>query len=81
MEWVLDDEIDSWIDEARGTGDVTAQNAIYKKIQQKLTDTQSDVYLLTRTSQQAFSDCLQGFEWVPMMSFEYNFHNMKWVCN
>jgi peptide/nickel transport system substrate-binding protein len=81
MEWVLDDEIDSWIDEARGTGDVTAQNAIYKKIQQKLTDSQSDVYLLTRTSQQAFSDCLKGFEWVPMMSFEYNFHNMKWVCN
>ena len=81
MEWVLDDEIDAWIDEARSTGDVAVQNAIYKKIQKKLVDNQSDVYLLTQRSQQAMSDCLQGFAWVPMMSFEFNFHNMRWVCN
>ncbi|NOZ32944.1 MAG: ABC transporter substrate-binding protein [Alphaproteobacteria bacterium] len=81
MEWVLDDEIDAWIDEARGTGDVAAQNEIYKKIQQKLVDNQSDVYVLTQRSQQAFSDCLEGFSWVPMQSFEFNFHTMKWVCD
>jgi peptide/nickel transport system substrate-binding protein len=81
MEWVLDDEIDAWIDEARGEGDVVAQNAIYKKIQSKLANNQSDVYVLTQISQQAFSNCLEGFSWVPMMSFEFNFHNMKWVCN
>jgi len=81
MEWVLDDEIDAWIDEARGTGDIVAQNAIYKKIQSKLANTQSDVYVLTQISQQAFSNCLEGFAWVPMMSFEFNFYNMKWVCN
>jgi peptide/nickel transport system substrate-binding protein len=80
MEWVLDDEIDAWIDEARGTGDVDTQNEIYKKIQKKLTDNQSDVYVLNQRGQQAFSDCLQGFSWVPMQSFEYNFHTMKWVC-
>ena len=62
MEWVLDDQIDEWIDEARSTGDV-AMNAIYKKIQQRLVDNQSDVYLLTQRGQQAFSDCLQGFSW------------------
>ncbi len=80
MEWVLDDEIDAWIDEARGTGDVATQNEIYKKIQQKLTDNQSDVYVLTQRSQQAFSDCLGGFTWVPMQSFEFNFHTMNWTC-
>lgn len=81
MEWVLDDEIDAWIDEARGTGSVDAQNAIYKKIQQKLTDNQSDVYVLTQRGQQAFSNCLEGFTWMPMQSFEFNFHTMKWVCD
>lgn len=81
MEWVLDDKIDAWIDEARGTGDVDTQNEIYKKIQKKLTDNQSDVYVLNQRGQQVFSDFLQGFSWVPMQSFEYNFHTMKWVCD
>jgi peptide/nickel transport system substrate-binding protein len=61
MEWVLDDEIDAWIDEARGENDVVAQNAIYKKIQSKLANNQSDVYVLTQISQQTFSNCLEGF--------------------
>lgn len=81
MEWVLDDELDALIDLARGTGDVDAQNAIYKDIQQRLVDGQSDVFLLTQRSQQAFSSCLEGFSWVPMQSFEFNFHTMNWVCN
>lgn len=80
MEWILDDDIDALIDEARGTANIAEQNEIYRKIQRKLVDGQSDVYLLTQQSQNAFSDCLQGFEWVPMQSFEYNFHTMKWVC-
>lgn len=81
MEWVLDDELDAMIDEARGTADVTVQNQIYKDIQQKLVDQQSDVFVLTQTSQQAFSECMDGFTWVPMQSFEFNFHTMKWVCD
>lgn len=81
MEWVLDDEIDAWIDEARGTSSVDAQNSIYQKIQRKLADNQSDVYVLTQLSQQAFSSRLQGFLWVPMQSLEFNFHIMKWVCD
>lgn len=81
MEWVLDDELDAMIDEARGTGDVAAQSEVYKKIQRKLVDQQSDVFVLTQTSQQAFSECVDGFTWVPMQSFEFNFHTMKWVCD
>ena len=81
MEWVLDKEIDALIDKARGTGDVAEQNKIYKEIQRRLVENQSDVYLLTQRSQQAMSNCLTGFAWVPMMSFEFNFHTMKWSCD
>ena len=80
MEWVLDPELDKMIDDARGTADIARQNSIYKAIQKRLVDQQSDVFLLTQRSQQAFHKCLDGFSWVPMQSFEFNFHNMKWVC-
>lgn len=80
MEWMLSDEIDAMIDEARATVDVDAQNAIYQDLQRKLVEEQSDVFILTQRSQQAFHECLQGFTWVPMQSFEFNFHTMKWVC-
>lgn len=80
MEWVLSDEVDAMIDEARGTADIDAQNAIYKELQRKLVDDQVAVFLLTQRSQQAFSECIEGFSWVPMQSFEFNFHNMKYVC-
>lgn len=81
MEWVLDDEIDAMIDKARSTSDVDEQNAIYQDLQRKLVERQSDVFLLTQRSQQAFHKCLDGFTWVPMQSFEFNFHTMKWVCD
>lgn len=81
MEWVLDPELDAMIDAARGTADIAEQNRIYKEIQARLVDQQSDVFLLTQRSQQAFNKCLDGFSWVPMQSFEFNFYNMKWVCN
>ncbi|MEM1430022.1 MAG: ABC transporter substrate-binding protein [Pseudomonadota bacterium] len=80
MEWVLNDEVDTMIDEARMTGDVAAQNEIYKTLQRKLVDDQVAVFLLTQRSQQAFHNCLDGFTWVPMQSFEFNFHTMKWTC-
>ncbi|GFE51202.1 peptide ABC transporter [Roseobacter cerasinus] len=81
MEWVLSDEIDAMIDEARATPDVDAQNTIYQDLQRKLVEEQVGVFLLTQRSQQAFHNCLQGFTWVPMQSFEFNFHTMKWVCD
>ena len=80
MEWVLNDEVDAMIEEARATSDVAKQNEIYKALQRKLVDDQVGVFLLTQRSQQAFHNCLQGFTWVPMQSFEFNFHTMKWVC-
>lgn len=81
MEWVLDDNIDKLIDDARGTADIDEQNRIYQELQKTLAENQSDVFVLTQTSQQAFHRCLDGFTWVPMQSFEFNFHTMKWVCD
>lgn len=81
MEWLENDEIDALIDEARGESDVDRQNEIYKELQRKLVDMQSDVFLLTQTSQVAMSECIDNFTWVPMQSFEYNFHTMKWACD
>ena len=81
MEWVLSDEVDAMIDEARTISDVARQNEIYKSLQRKLVEDQVDVFVLTQQSQQAFHKCLQGFTWVPMQSFEFNFHTMQWVCD
>ncbi len=81
MEWVQDPEVDAMIDAARATSDVEEQNAIYRDLQRKLVEDQVGVFLLTQRSQQAFHNCLQGFTWVPMQSFEFNFHTMKWVCD
>ncbi len=81
MEWLLDDEVDALVDQARATGDIDEQNAIYKDLQKRLVEQQSDVFVLTQTSLVAMSDCLDNFVWLPMQSFEFNFHTMKWVCD
>lgn len=81
MEWVQNPEIDAMIDAARATADVDEQNEIYKTLQRELVDDQVDVFVLTQRSQQAMHNCLQNFVWVPMQSFEFNFHTMKWVCD
>jgi len=60
--------------------DLAVQNETYKDMRRKLVEQQSDICLLTQTSQQAFSECIDGFTWVPKQSFEFNFHTMKWVC-
>ncbi len=80
MEWVQDPEVDAMIDEARGTGDVAKQAEIYRKLQHKLVDMQTDVFLLTQTVQHAMDKCLTGFAAVPMQSFDYDFTRYSWTC-
>jgi peptide/nickel transport system substrate-binding protein len=80
MEWVQDPEVDAMIDEARGTGDVARQAEIYRKLQHKLVDMQTDVFLLTQTVQHAMDKCLTGFAAVPMQSFDYDFTRYSWTC-
>ena len=81
MEWVQDPEVDAMIDAARATADVAEQNEIYKALQRKLVDDQVGVFVLTQRSQQATHNCLKNFTWVPMQSFEFNFHTYKWACD
>ncbi|MEQ8449383.1 MAG: ABC transporter substrate-binding protein [Nitratireductor sp.] len=80
MEWVMDPEIDALIDKSRGETDVEARNAIYKEIQQKLHDRQSDIYLLTQKKRFAANSCLQGYAWVPMQSWDTDFSRFWWDC-
>ena len=53
MSWAQTPEIDALIDKARGETDVAKQNAIYKELQHKLVDDQSDIYLLASNERQA----------------------------
>ncbi len=81
MEWLSDPEVDRLIDEARGTGDTAKQVELYKELQHKLVDMQSDVFLLTQVSKHALNKCLQGLSIIPMRSFGYDFSRYSWKCD
>ena len=81
MEWVKNPEVDKMTDDARATGDATQQVKIYKALQQRLIDDQSDAYLETQTVRHAMDKCLEGYLPVPMQSFDYAFHKYKWTCD
>jgi len=80
MEWVQNLEVDKMIDAARATGDVAAQAKIYKELQQKLIDDQTDVFLEIQIVRHAMDKCLEGYVPGPMQSFDYAFHKYKWTC-
>lgn len=80
MEWLENSEIDALIDASRLTTDVAEQNDLYRQIQAKLVDLSPDVYVLTQQKRHAFSNCLTGYYFIPMMSWDYNFGNMRWAC-
>lgn len=80
MEWVLNDEIDALIDKSREQTDPEARNETYREIQQKLYDMQSDVFMLTQKKRFAASECLQGYAWVPMQSWDTDFSRFWWDC-
>jgi peptide/nickel transport system substrate-binding protein len=81
MEWLKNPEVDKMIDDVRATGDAAEQNKIYKALQQKLIDDQSDAYLETQIVRHAMDKCLEGYVPVPMQSFDYAFHKYKWTCS
>jgi peptide/nickel transport system substrate-binding protein len=81
LDWAQTPEFDALIDKARGETDVAKQNAIYKELQHKLVADQSDVYLLASYERQAMNKCLDGYQWIPIQSFGYNFGKFFWTCN
>jgi peptide/nickel transport system substrate-binding protein len=80
MEWLQDPAVDALIDAARATGDVAEQARIYKELQANLADQMVSVPLLAQTVQHAMDNCLQGFNAVPMQSFDYDMSRYSWSC-
>jgi peptide/nickel transport system substrate-binding protein len=80
MEWMQDPAIDKLIDEARETSDIKKQAEIYRDLQHRIVDSQSDVFLLTQKVTHAMDKCLTGFNAVPMQSFDYDFTRYSWTC-
>lgn len=80
-EWLQSPEIDALIDEARGTADAAKQAEIYKTLQHKLVEQQTDVFLLTLRAQLAINKCVTGYKYVPMQSVPYDFTRYSWLCD
>lgn len=80
MEWLQNPEIDALIDKARGTTDVSEQNATYKELQTKIADLQPDVWAVSPNRRYAANKCLQGYEFIPMQSWDLNFSRFHWDC-
>lgn len=80
MEWLNSPEVDKLISDARATTDPAQQATIYKQLQQKIVDMQPDVFVLVQTIRHAMDKCLTGYHYVPMQSFDLNFHNYSWTC-
>ena len=80
MEWLQDPEVDALIDAARATGDVAEQARLYKEVQAIVADKMVAIPLLAQTVQHAMDNCLQGFQAVPMQSFDYDMARYNWTC-
>ena len=60
--------------------DAATQAKLYKDLQTKLIDIQSDAFLETQIVRHAMDKCLDGYVPVPMQSFDYAFYKYKWTC-
>ena len=81
MSWLQSPEIDGLIDQARQEVDPAKANEIYKNLQRKLVADQSDVYVLAAIERHGMHKCLDGYTWLPIISFGYNFGKFHWTCN
>lgn len=80
MDWVLDPEIDQLIEASRRETDTETRNGIYRDIYARLVEDQRSIWLLTQKKRHAAHVCLQGYEWVPMQSWDMDFSRMYWSC-
>jgi len=81
MDWLASPEIDSLIDQARQEVNKSKQDEIYKTLQEKLVADQSEVYVLAALERHGMHKCLDGYTWLPIISFGYNFGKFFWTCN
>lgn len=80
MEWLMDEEVDALIDAARATADVDEQVEIYHELQARIMELQPNAFLGLQTVQHAMHECLEGFAYIPMQSFDYDFSRYAWTC-
>lgn len=75
MEWLNDPKVDSLITQSRLTVDNAKRNAIYKQIQARLVELQTDVFMLADLWRQAVRPSVTGFRWIP--AGQYQFYDLK----
>lgn len=80
MDWVMDEEIDGMIEASRQETDAEARNGIYQDIFSKLVEDQRSVWLLTQEKRLAAHECLQGYQQIPMQSWDLDFSRLSWSC-
>ena len=76
MEWLQNEEIDKMIMEARRTLEKEKRNEIYYEIQDKIVNLAPDIFIYSLLKRYGMQEHLKGFEFVPVMSFEYDFHKL-----
>lgn len=81
MEWLQNEEVDGLIDAARATADVDEQVEIYHELQASIMDLQPNAFIGLQTVRHAMDVCLDGFAYVPMQSFDYDFSRYAWTCD
>lgn len=81
MDWVNDPEVDALIDATRAETDPDARNALYQEVFNKLVEDQRSIWMLAQQQRHAAHVCLEGFEWVPMQSVEFDFSRYYWTCD
>ena len=80
MEWLADPEVDRMIEDARRSPDKQQQVKLYQDLQRRIVDQQPDAFLMTQSVRHAMDKCLDGFEPIPMQSFDYDFWLYSWHC-
>ena len=80
MEWLADLQIDRMIEDARNSPDKAEQVKLYQELQRRIVELQPDAFLMTQSVRHAMDKCLDGFEPIPMQSFDYDFWLYHWTC-
>ncbi len=76
----MDEEIDGMIEASRQETDAEARNGIYQDIFSKLVEDQRSGWLLTQEKRLAAHECLQGYQQIPMQSWDLDFSRLSWSC-
>ena len=66
--------------EPRYFGPSLVTETTYKELQTKIADLQPDVWAVAPNRRYAANKCLQGYEFIPMQSWDLNFSNFHWDC-